>query len=70
MYICFESTLTYFFSNLQGITVSKKELLGLLIVFIVYVLLGGLVFMLLESPLEEKLRRDLDELRNEFHGEL
>lgn len=26
--------------------------------------------MLLESPLEEKLRRNLDELRNEFHGKL
>ncbi|XP_054722859.1 LOW QUALITY PROTEIN: potassium channel subfamily K member 4-like [Uloborus diversus] len=53
-----------------GITVSKKELLGLLLVFIVYVLLGGLVFMLLESPLEEKLRREIDDLRNEFQEKL
>ncbi|GIY22277.1 hypothetical protein CDAR_374871 [Caerostris darwini] len=53
----------------KGIIVSKKELFGLLIVFIGYVLLGGLVFMLLESPLEEKLRREIEELRNEFQGE-
>ncbi|GIX85230.1 potassium channel subfamily K member 10 [Caerostris extrusa] len=54
----------------EGIIVSKKELFGLLIVFIGYVLLGGLVFMLLESPLEEKLRREIEELRNEFQDTL
>ncbi|KAG8195714.1 hypothetical protein JTE90_002977 [Oedothorax gibbosus] len=53
-----------------GIIVSKKELLGLLLVFIGYVLLGGLVFMLLESPLEEKLRKEIDELRTEFEDTL
>ncbi|XP_015904277.1 potassium channel, subfamily K, member 16-like [Parasteatoda tepidariorum] len=53
-----------------GIIVSKKELFGLLIVFIGYVLLGGLVFMLLESPLEEKLRREIEELRTEFEDKL
>ncbi|CAL1300981.1 unnamed protein product [Larinioides sclopetarius] len=54
----------------KGIIVSKKELFGLLIVFIGYVLLGGLVFMLLESPLEEKLRREIEDLRNEFQDKL
>ncbi|CAL1300980.1 unnamed protein product [Larinioides sclopetarius] len=54
----------------EGIIVSKKELFGLLIVFIGYVLLGGLVFMLLESPLEEKLRREIEDLRNEFQDKL
>ncbi|GFU06166.1 open rectifier potassium channel protein 1 [Nephila pilipes] len=53
-----------------GIIVSKKELFGLLIVFIAYVLLGGLIFMLLESPLEEKLRSEIEELRNEFQDKL
>ncbi|XP_076316589.1 potassium channel, subfamily K, member 16-like isoform X1 [Tachypleus tridentatus] len=52
------------------ITMNKKEVLGLLILFIMYVLIGGAVFMSLEAPLEEKMRVQLKETRKNWEDKL
>ncbi|XP_076313778.1 potassium channel, subfamily K, member 16-like isoform X2 [Tachypleus tridentatus] len=52
------------------ITMTKKEVLGLLVLFIVYVLIGGAVFMALEAPLEEKMRVQLKETRKTWEDKL
>ncbi|XP_064484867.1 potassium channel subfamily K member 4-like isoform X2 [Ornithodoros turicata] len=53
-----------------AITMSKKEVLALLVVFVVYVVLGGAVFMALEGPTEEELRLEITEIRRNFHEKL
>lgn len=53
-----------------AITMSKKEVLALLMVFVVYVVLGGAVFMALEGPKEEELRLDIARIRRDFHEKL
>ncbi|EEC09402.1 hypothetical protein IscW_ISCW007510 [Ixodes scapularis] len=47
---------------------SKKEVLALLVVFIVYVVIGGAVFMAVEGPNEDLLRNEIMEIRRNFHG--
>ncbi|KAH6926844.1 hypothetical protein HPB50_022570 [Hyalomma asiaticum] len=49
---------------------SKREVLALLVVFIVYVVIGGAVFMAVEGPREEELRSEIAQLRHEFHERL
>lgn len=60
---------TYKFGFL-GISVSKKEVLALLILFIVYVLIGGAVFMAIESPAEESTRHELVTEQRQFREKL
>ncbi|XP_013790822.1 potassium channel subfamily K member 4-like [Limulus polyphemus] len=52
------------------ITMTRKEVLGLLVLFIVYVLIGGAVFMALEAPLEEKMRVQLKDTRKKWEDRL
>ncbi|KAH9375468.1 hypothetical protein HPB48_008507 [Haemaphysalis longicornis] len=47
---------------------SKREVLALLVVFIVYVVIGGAVFMAVEGPREEELRSEIARIRQDFHG--
>ncbi|XP_037575285.1 LOW QUALITY PROTEIN: open rectifier potassium channel protein 1-like [Dermacentor silvarum] len=53
-----------------AVTMSKREVLALLVVFIVYVVIGGAVFMAVEGPREEELRNEIAQLRHEFHERL
>lgn len=53
-----------------AITMSKKEVLALLVVFIVYVVIGGAVFMAVEGPLEEQLRQEIAKIRQDFSDKL
>ncbi|KAM7289679.1 potassium channel subfamily K member 4, partial [Ixodes scapularis] len=53
-----------------AITMSKKEVLALLVVFIVYVVIGGAVFMAVEGPNEDLLRNEIMEIRRNFHEKL
>lgn len=45
-----------------------RHIVFLLVVFILYVIFGGLIFMLLESPEEQIKRKELETILNEFSG--
>lgn len=45
-----------------------RHIVFLLVFFILYVIFGGLVFMLLESPEEQIKRQEIQGLLNEFTG--
>lgn len=47
---------------------SKKEVLALLVVFIMFVVLGGAVFMAVEGPHEVERRKELAELKKKLFG--
>ncbi|OQR76429.1 open rectifier potassium channel protein 1-like, partial [Tropilaelaps mercedesae] len=49
---------------------SKKEVLALLVVFILFVVFGGAVFMAVEGPHEVERRHELTELRQKFFDKL
>lgn len=53
-----------------AVTMSKREVLALLVVFIVYVVIGGAVFMAVEGPREEELRSEIARIRQDFHERL
>jgi len=44
-------------------------ILGFLLFYVTYLLFGALVFSSIERPVEERLRRDLAQLRREFLNE-
>ena len=48
---------------------SKKEVVALLVVFILFVVIGGAVFMAVEGPQEIETRAKLVQLRKKFFGE-
>lgn len=47
---------------------SKKEVVALLVVFILFVVIGGAVFMAVEGPQEIETRNKLVQLRKKFFG--
>ncbi|XP_022707888.1 potassium channel subfamily K member 2-like [Varroa jacobsoni] len=49
---------------------SKKEVLALLVVFIMFVVLGGAVFMAVEGPHEVERRKELAELKKKLFDKL
>lgn len=47
-----------------------RQIILLLVFFIFYVIIGGLVFMFLEAPLEQQMRKETEELLADFRGNL
>ena len=45
-----------------------RHIVFLLVVFILYVIFGGLIFMFLESPEEQIKRKEIETILNEFAG--
>ncbi|KAI2805324.1 hypothetical protein BLOT_004320 [Blomia tropicalis] len=50
----------------KAIPMEIRHIVFLLVVFILYVIFGGLIFMLLESPEEQIKRKELETILNEF----
>lgn len=45
-----------------------RHIVFLLVVFILYVILGGAIFMLLESPEEQIKRKEIESILTDFTG--
>ncbi|KAH8027570.1 hypothetical protein HPB51_007120 [Rhipicephalus microplus] len=68
-FIARRNDVDYMSETRTAVTMSKREVLALLVVFIVYVVIGGAVFMAVEGPREEELRSEIAQLRLEFHAD-
>lgn len=47
-----------------------KKIALLLIFFIFYVTIGGMIFMMLEAPLEQTMRSEIEKVLHDFRGEI
>ena len=54
--------------HLQAIPMQVRHILFLMIVFILYVIFGGLIFMLLESPQERFKRSEVKAVLDDLKG--
>lgn len=54
----------------KAVPMELKHIVFLLIFFVAYVILGGVVFMLLESPEEEIRRKDIELALYDFSGKI
>ena len=52
----------------QAIPMEIRHIVFLLVVFILYVIFGGFIFMLLESPEEQIKRKEVEDILRNFTG--
>ena len=58
------------FDLFQAIYMDFKKIALLLIFFIFYVTIGGMIFMMLEAPLEQTMRSEIEKVLYDFRGEI
>ena len=57
-------------SIFQAIYMDFKKIALLFIFFIFYVTIGGIIFMMLEAPLEQTMRSEIEKVLHDFRGEI
>ena len=57
-------------ADLQAIPMQVRHIFFLMLVFILYVIFGGLIFMLLESPQEQLKRTEVEAILTDLKGKL